>query len=199
MREEKGMALPPALPPDFLSGTSPAMTNRILLLALGALLIPHGLRAASSAGTEKEYQQVRTIALRDARVQSAYRDADRRLDAKIIQIDPALETYVKAKQAAREGIPSPKPATQPFVAAKPATKPAPAKPAATGKSTHIIASGETLSGIAANYRVSVAALKSANHIQDERKLRVGQTLTIPSGKSTPPAKKDESAWSRLMH
>jgi LysM repeat protein len=172
------------------------MTNRILIFSLAAILIPHGLRAESPAGTEKEYQQVRTIALRDARVQSAYRDADRRLDAKIVQIDPALEAYVKAKQAAREGTPAPKATARVF--AKPAPKPA-AKAAAAGRGTHIIASGETLGGIATKYHVSVAALKGANHIADERKLRVGQTLTIPSGKSAAPAKKDDATNSRLMH
>ena len=181
------------------------MIKRILLVSLSVLLVPHGLHAASSAATEKEYQQVRTIALRDARVQSAYRDADRRLDAKVIQIDPALESYVKGRQAAREGTPAPKatpkPVAKPFVAAKPATKPAtkatPAKPAAHG--THIVATGETLGGIAAKHHVSTTSLKTANHIQDERKLRVGQTLTIPSGKATPQASKDGSVWSRLMH
>lgn len=181
------------------------MLNRILVLTLGVLILPHGLRATSSAAVEKEYQLVRAIALRDARVQSAYRDADRRLDAKIIRIDPALESYVKGRQAAREGTPAPKatpkPAAKPFVAAKPAAKPvtkaAPAKPAAKG--THIVAAGETLGGIAAKHRMSVAALKGANHIQDERKLRVGQTLTIPSGKTAPQANKEGSVWSRLMH
>ena len=183
------------------------MMNRFFLLSVAALMLPRSLGAASSAPTEKEYQQVRTIALRDARVQSAYRDADRKLDAKIVQIDPALESYVKARQAAREGTPAPKPVAKPFVAAKPATKPAPAKAttkstpvkSVSNKGTHVIASGETLTGIASKYHVSVAALKAANHIQDERKLRVGQTLTIPSGKSAPQTKKDESAWSRLMH
>ena len=189
------------------------MMIRILSLALSVLLVPHGLHAASSAAAEKEYQQVRTIALRDARVQAAYRDADRRLDAKIIQIDPALESYVKARQTAREGTPAPKPVAKPFVAAKPfvtakpatkpaphpATKTAPARPAALSKTTHLVTSGETLGGIAAKHHVSVAALKNANHIQDERKLRTGQTLTIPSGKATPKAAKDGSVWSRLMH
>lgn len=156
------------------------------LLLLGALVLPHTLPAASS---EKEYQQVRTIALRDPKVQSAYRDADRRLDEKIIRIDPSLESYVKAKQAAREGIPAPKSAKSPKSAppvkpAKPATKslfgkltaPKPTAP----KATHAVAAGETLVGIAAKHRVTVAALKGANRIQDERKLRVGQVLTIPA-------------------
>lgn len=176
------------------------MTHRILVFTLGIFLLPHGLRAASSAATEKEYQQVRTIALRDARVVSAYRDADRRLDAKIIQIDPALESYVKSRQAAREGTPAPKaapkPATRkPFTATKPAAKPAPAKPAAAGSATHVVASGETLGGIAVKHHVSVSALKAANRIVDERKLRVGQVLAIPSGKAAPSVKKSDSIWS----
>ena len=190
------------------------MTHRICILALGIFLLPHGLRAASSVATEKEYQQVRTIALRDARVQSGYRDADRRLDAKILQIDPALESYVKSRQAAREGVPAPKAtakpvATKPFVSAKPAAKPTPkpasakhaaaSKVAAAGVATHTVASGETLGGIAVKHHVTVGALKATNHIADERKLRVGQVLTIPGGKAAPAAKKNDSIWSRLTN
>jgi LysM repeat protein len=78
-------------------------------------------------------------------------------------------------------------------------KPAPPKPVAQSKTTHIVSNGETLSSIAAKHHVTTAALKSANQIQDERKLRIGQTLTIPSGKTVPPAKKDDGVWSRLMH
>lgn len=177
------------------------MLKHILILSLSALIFPHGLLAASGAGMEKEYQLVRTIAMRDARVKASYRDADRRLDAKIVQIDPALESYVKAKQARREGTEAPKPEAPQKAVAKPFTKPV-AKPAvkpAAGKNTHVVASGETLGGIAAKHRVSVAALKSANHIQDERKLRVGQTLSITSGKTAPQAKKEESIWSRLLN
>ena len=91
-----------------------------------------------------------------------------------------------------------KPLSPFFTAAKPAEKTAPAKTAQSG-GTHIVASGETLSGIAAKHHVSVSALKDANQVKDERKLRVGQVLTIPSGKAAPAAKKDDSVWSRLMH
>ncbi|MFA0810296.1 N-acetylmuramoyl-L-alanine amidase [Microbulbifer epialgicus] len=45
---------------------------------------------------------------------------------------------------------------------------------------HIIARGETLSGIAARYDVSVTALMRANGIKNSV-IRVGQTLSIPSG------------------
>jgi len=183
------------------------MMKPFLTLALASLILPHGLRAATASATEKEYQQVRTIALRDPRVQAAYRDADRKLDDKIIRIDPSLESYVKARQAAREGSPAPKSPPKPAPAAKPAPKPAP-KPASTpavaksgtNRTTHAVSAGETLGGIAAKHHVSVAALKAANHIQDERKLRVGQTLTIPSSKAAAAQpKSDQSGQSRLMH
>ncbi|WP_105102793.1 N-acetylmuramoyl-L-alanine amidase [Microbulbifer pacificus] len=45
---------------------------------------------------------------------------------------------------------------------------------------HTIARGDTLSGIAARYNVSVADLKKANGMQTSM-IQVGQTLTIPSG------------------
>lgn len=178
------------------------MNHRILLLPALTLALSQNLPAAHPADMEKEYQQVRTIALRDPRVQAAYRDADRKLDAKIVQIDPALDSYVKAKQAAREG--TPPPPTKPFAkartTAKPAPKAAPVKPApAPAAGTHVVGRGETLGGIAAKHRVSVSALIAANHIQDERKLRVGQVLVIPNGKTPPPPKKESGIWSRLMH
>jgi LysM repeat protein len=40
--------------------------------------------------------------------------------------------------------------------------------------------GETLGSLARRYRVSVAALMSANGIRSARDLRAGQRLTIPS-------------------
>ena len=49
-----------------------------------------------------------------------------------------------------------------------------------GERRHIIANGDTLTGIAARYKVSVAALKKMNGINTSV-IRVGQTLTIPSG------------------
>ncbi|MCA0894696.1 N-acetylmuramoyl-L-alanine amidase [Microbulbifer agarilyticus] len=45
---------------------------------------------------------------------------------------------------------------------------------------HTISRGDTLSAIAARYNISVAALKKANGMRNSM-IRVGQTLTIPSG------------------
>ena len=135
------------------------MFKVLLILPIAVLAVPMSLSAAGSQ--EQEYQQVRKIALRDPKVRAAYEDADRRLEAKIVQIDPALKTYVTAR---RPGVAQPAPATH-------------EKPAASA--THVVAKGETLSVIAGRYGVTVAVLKAANHIEDERKLRAGQTLTIP--------------------
>lgn len=44
---------------------------------------------------------------------------------------------------------------------------------------HLVRTGETLPAIAARYRVSVAALQSANNLQGISRLRPGQKLVIP--------------------
>lgn len=56
-------------------------------------------------------------------------------------------------------------------------------PGATGSgpTTHVVASGETLSSIAVRYGVGMKALIEANGIKDPNRIRVGQVLTIPGG------------------
>ncbi|MGI8759192.1 MAG: LysM peptidoglycan-binding domain-containing protein [Acidimicrobiales bacterium] len=48
-------------------------------------------------------------------------------------------------------------------------------------SAHRIARGETLSGLAARYRVTVRALAEANGIGDVHRIRAGERLAIPAG------------------
>lgn len=55
-----------------------------------------------------------------------------------------------------------------------------AQPSAEPGATHVVAKGETLTVIAKHYKVTVADLLKANKIEDERKLQIGQTLTLPS-------------------
>jgi N-acetylmuramoyl-L-alanine amidase len=45
---------------------------------------------------------------------------------------------------------------------------------------HVIARGETLSGLARRYNVSVQAIRASNNLANDR-IRVGQTLLIPPG------------------
>lgn len=160
------------------------MTLRLLrLLPLAILTFPRLLPALDSV--EAEYQQMRKIAMRDPKVSAAFAAAERRLDEKVVQIDPALAAYVEAKKHA-------KPA--PAVSRKPAAKPAVAPVRGV---THVVAAGETLGGIAAKYGVSVATLKSANRIADERKLRAGQTLRVPGAKPVRGPKKEVGFWESM--
>ncbi|MFT4176651.1 MAG: LysM peptidoglycan-binding domain-containing protein [Luteolibacter sp.] len=50
--------------------------------------------------------------------------------------------------------------------------------AASGK-THVMKKGDTLWSIAQRHKISLDALKKANGIKDERRVRVGTTITIP--------------------
>jgi LysM repeat protein len=149
---------------------------------------------AASTGTDldREYAQVRKIALRDPRVQDAFEKANQRLDEKILQIDPALKPIVERE----ERTPAP-------VAVESARTGSEAHPAASpvpeGRQ-HIVVKGETLSSIAGHYHVKVAALEKINHITDDRKLRVGQKLVIPAAESPEAQRQDnDGVWDRLKN
>lgn len=179
-----------------------AMVSKSLLLSIVPVLLASPiLHAAGSGNLEKEYQTIRAVALRDPKVKAAYAEADRKLEAKIAQLDPALANYHSHGSSEPENTSgSTKPATSPT---KPATgsKAAPVKggfhsphttPAAATTSAHgapaagakhTIAPGDTLGAIASHYGVTVAALKSANPAVDEKKLIIGEVLTIPAKKT----------------
>jgi LysM repeat protein len=75
----------------------------------------------------------------------------------------------------------------------PSPAPSDAAHASNGNS-HIVARGETLTSIAKMYNVSVSDLQKYNHIENDRKLQIGQTLAIPaSGGSAPAASASPSA------
>jgi LysM repeat protein len=92
-------------------------------------------------------------------------------------IHPGQRIMVPGKPAAT---PTPKPAP------KPAAKPAPAPAAAT---TYTVRAGDSLSGIAAKHRVSLAALVSANRITNPHLIFPGQRLQIPGTATTQPSAK----------
>ncbi len=170
---------------------------RFLFAATGAgLMILPALAAHASdpAQAAREYEQVRKIALKDSKVQAAFEKANEKLDDRIIEIDPSLKPYVEKRRSqatAAAAKPSPSQAPKPAVAKKSA-------PATVTSATHVVAKGETLSSIALQYKVSVASLKSANNITDERKLKVGQKLVIPNAKAAAESTGSEpSLWDRL--
>ncbi len=59
-------------------------------------------------------------------------------------------------------------------------------PGAAG-STHVVAPRETLTSIAKMYKVRIDELQKLNHIENDRKLQIGQTLVIPGAPETAPS------------
>ena len=51
---------------------------------------------------------------------------------------------------------------------------------ASGSHTHVVRRGETLSGIAQHYGVTVTALRNANGIDSGSVLKAGEKLSIPN-------------------
>ena len=177
----------PSKPVDFMKHLLP-----IVIASCAAFLAPSSLYATDQA---QEYLQVRKIAMKDAHVQAAFQRAEEKLDERILEIDPSLKPYMDKRHGA-----APTPKETKKAAPVPAPKHTAAHKPASGASatTHIIAKGETLSSIALQYKVSVASLKTANGITDERKLKVGQKLVIPSAKSSgTPAKKETGFWDKV--
>ena len=170
------------------------IARSLLTLTFFAALTPSTLHAAS-AEMQAEYAQVRKIALKDPGVRAAYAKADAKLHAKILDIDPSLKAMVEKGGAAPASAPMAKSAAPKKPGVK---KPLQGAPVAAG-STYVVAKGDTLTSIAARYRVSAADLKSANGIVDERKLQVGQSLRIPAHAASAPAAgtNDDGLWARM--
>ena len=147
------------------------MAPKHFSLPLAALfLLSPVLHASAAGGLDQEYQQVRKIAFRDPKVRAAYEEADRKLDAKILQLDPALANYKPYRSTEPEAAPA---------APKPPTHPKPVSAPEGAGVSYVVKKGETLGAIASRYGVTVETLKTTNHIVDEKKLRAGQVLNIP--------------------
>jgi LysM repeat protein len=56
-----------------------------------------------------------------------------------------------------------------------------------GGSTHVVARGETLTSIAKMHKVGIDELQKFNHIENDRKLQIGQTLVIPGAQVAVPS------------
>ena len=110
----------------------------------------------------------------------------KKIDLQNAKIDALSQQILKLEQhlsAIRPGImigETPAPVT---------TSPEAPKPVQTGNS-HVVAKGETLTSIAKMHKVPVEELQKFNHIENDRKLQIGQTIMIPSasaGSSSPTA------------
>jgi LysM repeat protein len=65
--------------------------------------------------------------------------------------------------------------------------------ATAGGATHVVARGETLTSIAKMHKVGIDELQKFNHIENDRKLQIGQTLLIPGAQSAAPSPSPSAA------
>jgi LysM repeat protein len=107
----------------------------------------------------------------------------KKIDEQNAKIDTLSQQILKLEQQIsknnRPGViigetPSPSPATS-AAAQEP-------KPTQSGNN-HVVAKGETLTSIAKMHKVSVEELQKFNHIENDRKLQIGQTIMIPPASS----------------
>ena len=86
----------------------------------------------------------------------------------------------------------------PGAASTHAAKPAAPAARAAAPRMHVVARGETLTGIARHYGSTIAGIVKANGIRNPSFLHVGQRLTIPHAPATAPADKMPASISSLM-
>ena len=93
-------------------------------------------------------------------------------EAAVVATEPEIVTPVVVEEVAAEPVETP----APVVAAPAAPAPAPAQPSVD---KHLVATGDTLYAIAAQYKVSVAAIRKANPSLRDNTIICGTFLNIP--------------------
>ena len=155
--------------------------SRFLPVALASSLLSVLVPAAvaDEAQMVQELRELRQLVQQQSRHIEVLAEQVARLN-RLIDVrsaDPALA----AAPAAPPDTPKPPAELEPEAPkAEPVVK---AEPAAAGPK-HVVAKGETLTSIAKQYNISIADLKKANKIENERKMQIGQVLTVPAVKDT---------------
>jgi LysM repeat protein len=120
----------------------------------------------------------------------------KKIDDQNAKIDTLSQQILKLEQQisknSRPGVmigetPSPSPSTtNPATTTAAATTEAP-KPTQQSGNSHVVAKGETLTSIAKMHKVTVEELQKFNHIENDRKLQIGQTIMIPTASGNSPS------------
>ena len=109
----------------------------------------------------------------------------KKIDEQSAKIDILSQQILKLQQQfanPRPGVMIGEPTPPPGATTAPVETPQPAN-----GNTHVVQRGETLTSIAKMYNVSVGELQKHNHIENDRKLQIGQTLLIPASPTPAPA------------
>jgi len=142
------------------------------LIFLVAVILDADVSAQTFPGNEKSDKMLEALS--------------KKIDEQNAKIDTLSQQILKLEQQIskmRPGVmigetPSPSP-TAPTSAMTEAPK-----PTQQSGNSHVVAKGETLTSIAKMHKVTVEELQKFNHIENDRKLQIGQTIMIPPSASS---------------
>lgn len=143
------------------------------LTLLSALMLCANSPAQTFAGNDKSEKMLEALS--------------KKIDEQNAKIDTLSQQILKLEQQLAKTRPgvmigeTPSPASN---ATADASKPAPTQQSGN---SHVVAKGETLTSIAKMHKVTVEELQKFNHIENDRKLQIGQTIMIPPAASSPGA------------
>jgi LysM repeat protein len=109
----------------------------------------------------------------------------KKIDEQNAKIDALSQQILKLEQQVSAIKPGVMIGENPTPATTGVTSEAPKTP--QSGNTHVVAKGETLTSIAKMHKVSVEELQRFNHIENDRKLQIGQTIMIPTPSTSPSA------------
>jgi LysM repeat protein len=147
------------------------------LTLLSAIMLGANSPAQTFAGNDKSEKMLEALS-KKIDEQNAKIDT---LSQQILKLEQQLAKLRPGVMIGETPSPSPSPASN---ATAEASKPAPTQQSGNN---HVVAKGETLTSIAKMHKVTVEELQKFNHIENDRKLQIGQTIMIPPSASSPGA------------
>jgi LysM repeat protein len=176
----------------------PFFMRQPILTLLSALLICWSLPVRADSIELREIRELRQIVEQQSKQIEA-------LTQKVTELHKAFDQQKASSPSSASTPPSPSagplaehsasapaPAAAPVPSAPPSTPPTTEAPRAEAVAKHTVAKGETLTSIAKLYNITVTELQKLNKIENDRKLQIGQTLTIPKPAETTSSEKKEN-------
>jgi LysM repeat protein len=149
---------------------------KLLALGISAVLFAELLTVSASAQTST---QSPSASADGSQLQALARKIDEQ-NAKIDMLSQQILKLQQQLEKARPGVMIGEATPAATTSAPTESSPHPA----SGGNTYTVARGETLTSIAKMHNVTVSELQKFNHIENDRKLQIGQTIMIP-GSPTP--------------
>jgi LysM repeat protein len=111
----------------------------------------------------------------------------KKIDEQNAKIDTLSQQILKLEQQVSHTRPGVMIGETPTPTATTSTESPKPAPSTQSGNNHVVAKGETLTSIAKMHKVSVEELQKFNHIENDRKLQIGQTIMIPPSGTSPGA------------